>query len=39
MKPTDFAMYVTAFLTNYLPAQRNAVAGTPLPFPIGARLD
>ena len=28
MKPTDFAMYVTAFLTNYLPAQRNASPNT-----------
>jgi integrase/recombinase XerD len=28
MKPTDFAMYVTAFLTSYLPAQRNASPNT-----------
>jgi site-specific recombinase XerD len=28
MKPTDFALHLTAFLTNYLPAQRNASPNT-----------
>ncbi|MBI2226892.1 MAG: hypothetical protein HYU44_18515, partial [Betaproteobacteria bacterium] len=27
MKPTDFSVHVTNFLTHYLAAQRNVVAG------------
>ena len=28
MRPTNFAMHLTAFLTNYLPAQRNVSPNT-----------